>query len=115
MKERVFLLLPLLMLGFLLLFDSGPLAAEEMFEEVSTEDMLYVRGLVSKVDTAQMQISVRPAKGKRISITIDPDTQLEGVSQIDEFEKEQQVKVWYSIDNNINRAIKIKKLMELGC
>ena len=115
MKERVFLVLPALLLGFLLLFESSPLAAEAMFEEMSTEDMLYVRGLVSKVDTAKMQISVKPAKGKRIRITIDPDTQLDGVSQIDEFEKEQQVKVWYSIDNDINRAIKIKKMMELGC
>ena len=70
MKERVFLLLPLLALMFLLLFESGPLAAEEMFEEVSTEDMLYVRGLVSKVDLAQMQISVRPAKGIPFSIII---------------------------------------------
>ena len=115
MKERVFLLLPMLLLGSLLLFESRPLAAQEMFEEMSTEDMLYVRGLVSKVDLAKMQISVKPAKGERVRITIDPDTQLDGVSQIDEFEKEQQVKVWYSIDNDTNRAIRIKKMMELGC
>ena len=34
---------------------------------------------------------------------------------IDEFKKEQQVKVWYSLDEESNRAIKIIKMMELGC
>ena len=92
-----------------------PVIAEEMFEEVSTEDYLYVRGLVSKVYPDKMQISVRPPKGKLVRIVIDPDTILDGVSQIDDFEKEQQVKIWYLLDNNNNRAIKIKKLMDLGC
>lgn len=115
MKQRVPLLAFLLLLGALFLFGAASSAAEAMYEEVSTEDMLYLRGLISKVDIDKMQISVRPPKGKRIRITIDPDTLLEGVSQIDEFEKEQQVKVWYSIDNDTNRAVKIKKMMELGC
>ena len=92
-----------------------PILANENLEEVSTEDALYVRGLVSKVYLDKMQISVRPPKGKSLRVTIDPDTILEGVSQIDEFEKEQQVKIWYSPDEGNNRAIKIIKMMELGC
>lgn len=115
MNERIYRLLPALVVVFLLIAGAGPIKANEQSEEVSSKDMLYVRGLVSKVYTDQMQISVKPAKGDRIRITIDPDTQLEGVSQIDEFAKEQQVKVWYSIDNGTNRAIRIKKMMELGC
>jgi hypothetical protein len=91
------------------------LRAAETLEEVSTEDTLYIRGLVSKVYLDKMQISVRPPKGKSIRITIDPDTILEGVSLIDEFKKEQQVKVWYSLDEDSNRAIKIVKMMDLGC
>ena len=91
------------------------LRAGETLEEVSTEDTLYVRGLVSKVYLDKMQISVRPPKGKSIRITIDPDTILEGVSLIDEFKKEQQVKVWYSLVEESKRAIKIIKMMELGC
>lgn len=115
MKQRAPLLALFLLVGALFIFGVKPITAEEMYEEVSTENMLYVRGLISKVDTDKMQISVRPPKGKRIRITIDPDTLLEGVSQIDEFEKEQQVKVWYSLETDTNRAIKIKKMMELGC
>ena len=115
MKLRPLLSALLLLMGTTFLFGATPLTAEEMYEEMSTENMLYVRGLISRVDTDNMRISVRPPKGKRIRITIDPDTLLEGVSQIDEFKKEQQVKVWYSIENDINRAVKIKKMMELGC
>ena len=89
--------------------------ANEQFAETSTEDTLYIRGLVSKVYLEKMQIAVRPVKGKRIRITIDPDTVLEGVSQIDELKKEQQVKVWYSVETESKRAIKIKKMMDLGC
>ena len=114
MRVRAYLL-PALLLAGLILSAGPPAGAEQMFEEMSTQDLLYVRGLVSRVDTDRMQISVRPAKGKRIRITIDPDTLLEGVTQIDEFEKEQQVKVWYSIENETNRAKKIIKMMELGC
>ena len=90
-------------------------AAEALFEEVSTEDLLYVRGLISRVYPEKMQISVRPPKSKLVRISIDADTILEGVSQIGDFEKEQQVKIWYSPENEKNRAIKIKKMMDLGC
>ena len=104
-----------LLMSLLIVFWAAPLWAGDNLEEVSTENTLYVRGLVSKVYLEKMQISVRPPKGKSIRISIDPDTTLEGVSMIDEFEKEQQVKVWYSLDEDKNRAIKIIKMMELGC
>ena len=115
MKIRSTAIKLVLLVSFCFWFRATPVLAEEFFDEVSTEEMLYVRGLVSKVYLDKVQISVRPPKNKLIRITIDPDTILEGVSQIDEFEKEQQVKVWYSVDDGDNRAIKIKKMMELGC
>ena len=89
--------------------------AAEMFEEMSTPDMIYVRGLISKVSIEKMQISVRPPKEKRVVITIDPDTAFEGVDSIGKLEKRQQVKVWYKPDGEKNRAVKIKKMMDLGC
>ena len=115
MNARRSTLILALLMSFVLGFGLMPLWASDDLEEVSTEDTLYVRGLVSKVYLDKMQISVRPPKGKSIRITIDPDTVLEGVSLIDEFKKEQQVKVWYSRDEDSNRAIKIIKMMELGC
>lgn len=104
-----------LLAGLLALFALQTAGAAEMFEEISTEDMQYVRGLVSGVKLDKMQVAIRPPKGKTLRITITPDTVLEGVSQIDEFEKEQQVKVWYRVEDGENNAIKIIKLMELGC
>lgn len=105
----------MLLISLIIQLNALPVVAEVMLEEVSTEDYIYVRGLISKVYPGKMQISVRPTKGKLVRIVIDSDTILDGVSQIDDFEKEQQVKIWYSPDNHNNRAIKIKKMMDLGC
>lgn len=89
--------------------------AAESFEEISTPDMLYVRGLIGSVSLEKMQISVRPPKDKRIVITVVPDTILEGFKGLDQLAKKQQVKVWYESAGTEHRAVKIKKLMELGC
>lgn len=100
----------------LIVLSAAPLAAGDSFEEMSTEGRLFVRGLISGVHPDRMQISVRPAKGELVRVSIDADTVLEGVSRIDELKKEQQVKVWYAPDkDNNNRALKIEKMMELGC
>jgi hypothetical protein len=113
-KMATFLNLTLLAV-LLALFALQTAGAAEMFEEISTEDMQFARGLVSSVKLDKMQIAVRPPKGKTLRINITPDTVMDGVSQIDEFEKEQQVKVWYRVEDGDNNAIKIIKLMELGC
>ena len=109
------------LLGLLLILSISPIFphpsgyASDFFEETSSDEMVYIRGIISKVSLEEMQIAVRPLKGKRVVITIDPDTILEGISQIDELDKKQQVKVWYSIEEENNKAIKIKKMMDLGC
>ncbi len=106
-----------LIFPILLLICMWPISASTatVYEEQSTEDMSYVRGIVSRVYPDKMQISVKPAKGKRVRITIDLQTILEGVSHPDEFEKGQQLKVWYHEEGDVLRAVKIEKMMELGC
>lgn len=111
--RTIFLLFSLASL--LLSFNTALFAAGDSFEEISTEGRLFVRGLISNVYPEKMQISIRPPKGRLVRVSIDSDTVLEGVSRIDELEKEQQVKVWYAPDPDSNRAIKIVKMMELGC
>lgn len=115
MKKMAALLNLTLLAGLIALFVPQTAETVEVFEENSTSDMQYVRGLVSSVKLDKMQISIRPPKGKILRIDITPDTILEGVSQIDEFEKEQQVKAWYKVQDGDNNAIKVIKLMELGC
>ncbi|MCG6929647.1 MAG: hypothetical protein LJE64_03750 [Desulfofustis sp.] len=105
----------LLLATLLIIFSTVPVTADEFPEDQSNPDMIYLRGLVSKVSTDDMQISVKPPTGKSVRISIDPDTILEGVDNFGGFEKEQQVKVWYKEENGLNRALKIIKMMELGC
>jgi hypothetical protein len=105
----------LLLAALLIIFSTVPVTADEFPEDQSNPDMIYLRGLVSKVSTDDMQISVKPPTGKSVRISIDPDTILEGVDNFGGFEKEQQVKVWYKEENGLNRALKIIKMMELGC
>lgn len=108
-------------LGFALFITVCPLFTlpsghtNDLWEEVSTDTTVYVRGLISSVDNEKMQIAVRPLKGKRVVISIGPDTLLEGISRLDDLEKKQQVKVWYSAEVYGNKALKIKKMMDLGC
>lgn len=102
-----------LLAGFGLQIPHG--VAAEAFEEMSTPDMLYVSGLVSAVSIEKMQVSVRPPKEKRVVITIDSDTLFDGVDGIGGLEKRQQVKVWYKPVDGEHRAVKIKKMMDLGC
>ncbi len=106
---------PVLLAMFVICLSWLQAAADESFDEVSTEEMRYVRGLISKVYPNRMEISIRPPKGGVVRIALDPDTILKGASRIDELKKEQQVKVWYSTGDGSNRAIRIEKMMELGC
>ena len=106
---------PVLLAMFIICLSSLQAAADESFDEVSTEEMRYVRSLISKVYPDRMEISIRPPKGGVVRIALDPDTILKGLSRIDDLEKEQQVKVWYSTEDGNNRAIRIEKMMELGC
>lgn len=115
MKKHCIAIKLILPIVFLLHVSVLPIVAKEAFKEESTKNMLYIRGLVSRVYPEKMEISVKPPKGRRVIITINPDTIMEGVFQIDEFEIEQQVKVWYSTNQGENQAIKVIKMMELGC
>lgn len=115
MKKAGTVLGLLFLLGLSPIFPHPQGRTNDLFEEASTDQMIFLRGIISKVSTEKMQIAVRPLKGKRVVITIVPETLLEGVSMIDELEKKQQVKVWYSLEENENKAIKIKKMMDLGC
>ncbi len=83
--------------------------------QTSENNELYVRGEISRFYSDEMRLSIRPANGKLIRVDIVPDTILEGVSRVDELEPEQQVEVWYIPEDDINKAVRIKKMMRLGC
>ncbi len=82
---------------------------------MSTNDALYVRGLISFVSVPEMRIGIRPVKGERVDVSIGPDTELEGFGALDELARRQQVEVWYLVDGDEKRALRIVQMMELGC
>lgn len=115
MKQLAKIIGLMCILGQLIIMQGSLSFAEEVFEETSTENLHFVRGIVSSVSFQKMQLAVRPLKGKRIVIDIELDTQVEGVLKIEDLRKEQQVKVWYTPAEQQNKAIRIEKMMELGC
>jgi len=93
----------------------GVAADSSYDEERSTNEYLYARGLLSSVSIENGTISVRPAKGNRIKLKIEPTTIFEGFQSLEELERKQQVKVWYEPFGETMRALKVEKMMELGC
>lgn len=89
--------------------------ANNYFEEISTDEIVFIKGIIGKVSMNTMQFTVRPLNGKRVLITIGSQTLLEGLYTIEELDRGQQAKIWYSIKKDGNKALKIKKMMDLGC
>jgi hypothetical protein len=82
---------------------------------MSTDNALYVRGLISFVSVPEMRIGIRPLKGERVAVSIGPDTVLEGFGALDELARRQQVEVWYIVVGDEKQAVRIVQMMELGC
>ncbi len=104
-----------LLLPFLLLFGTGLLYGAELEEEVSTNDYLFVQGIVSSVSPEKQTITVKQRKGPKISFSIDKDTVFEGFYKLTELKQRQKIKVWYQPKEQENKALKILKPLDLGC
>jgi len=50
-----------------------------------------------------------------VSVAIDVNTALVGYSSLQEIEKDQGVKIWYSVEADKKIAIKIERKIEVGC
>lgn len=104
-----------LTLLFCCLFLASPLHATEFKEEVSTQDYLFAKGIIRSVSTDDSTITFKQKKGPNISVSIDETTTFEGFYKLEELKPRQQIKVWYTPDNQKNRALKIQKPLDLGC
>lgn len=87
----------------------------EESQQTPADNEIYVRGEISRFYSDQMRLSIRPPDGKLIRVDILPETILEGVSRVDQLEPEHQVEVWYVSDDDGNKAVRIKKMMRVGC
>jgi len=103
-----------ILLGFCLLLAS-PLAARQYEEEVSSQEYLFVKGMILTVSPEARSIKIQQKKGGTITLFINPETEFEGVSKYEELQVRQVIKVWYNPEQSGGTALKIVKLPDLGC
>ncbi|NOQ45107.1 MAG: hypothetical protein GQ559_00260 [Desulfobulbaceae bacterium] len=103
------------LIGCLLLFWAPFVAAQAGSTEISVDDALFVQGSVKRVVLETDIITVKSSKGERIKIHVDWQTGFVGMSSLEELEKGQRVKVWYTVAGDENKAVKVERLPDLGC
>jgi len=103
-----------LLLGLWLL-PADRLAAMQYNEDVSSQDYLFVKGMVRSVSSKNQAITLEQKKGPDIVVTVNPETELVGVGKYEELQVRQVIKVWYRPGQGGNSALKIIKLPDLGC
>ncbi len=81
----------------------------------STQSVLAVQGKVKNFDQESQVLRLKTSKGNEMSVAIDVNTALVGYSSLQEIEKDQGVKIWYSLQADKKIAIKIERKIEVGC
>ena len=95
---------------------STPLSAAGLYEEdVSSQDYLFVKGMIHTISSEARSITIQQKKGPKIKLRISPDTEFEGVKKYEELQVRQVIKVWYRPEPGGNTALKIVKTPDLGC
>ncbi len=103
-----------MLFGFWLL-PAAPSAAMQYNEDVSSQDYLFVKGMVRSVSPETHSITIEQKKGLAIVVTVRPETELVGVGKYEELQARQVIKVWYRPEQGGNSGLKIIKLPDLGC
>lgn len=104
----------LLFLGFLLML-SGPLPAAQFDEDVSSQDSLYISGMINTVSPENRSITIKQKKGPRVTVGVNSETEFSGVKKFEDLKTSQMIKLWYRPEQGGNTALKIVKLPDLGC
>lgn len=100
---------------FCILSLAAPVQAAQFEEEVSTDEFLFVKGMIQSISLDEQKLTLKQKNGEKISFTIGEDALFEGFYKLDELQPRQKIKVWYQPKGQENRALKILKQLELGC
>ena len=103
----------LLLLCWILL--SAPVQGTQFEEEVSTQEYLFVKGIIRSISTEDQTLTIKQNKGRNITVSIGQETIFEGFYKLTELQIRQKIKVWYRPEGPQNTALKILKPLELGC
>lgn len=85
------------------------LAGEEHFENTP------LIGVVKKVSLQKGFLVLKSPDGKRQQVVFDEQTALKGVLLVEEIKPKQRIKVWYVLEDDLVKALKIEVMPELGC
>ena len=97
------------------LFFASSLLAKQYEEGVSSQEYLFVKGMVRSVSLTDQSLTIQQKKGPNITVLITPETELEGFYKLEDLELRKTIKAWYRPEENGNRALKIEKPLETGC
>ncbi len=104
----------LTLMGCLLLF-SVPFAVAQNEADASLDGAVVVKGIVKHISAKKKRITLKPVQGERIKIFIDDQTAYVKMKSFDELQKDRPIRVWYTVDGDTKKAVKIEKLPNGSC
>lgn len=72
-------------------------------------------GVVKSLSLTDQTMVMKTDQSKRQLIVLTDQTTFKGVMVAEEIKAKQKVKVWYVIEDNLFKALKIEVMPELGC
>lgn len=119
MKQYRMLIQSVLIVVFGYIFLLAPnniLAQEELEGRSVDQEFLLVEGKARAISLETNTLTVKPNKGKKMEFILDSATTFKGdVSSLKDIEKNNRLKVWYILDGDKKKALKIEKIPDLGC
>ena len=101
--------------GCLLIFFTSFVSAENINSAMSINEILLIQGVVRRVAPEKNMLLVKVTQGEKIKIRVSQQTGFVDIVSLEELERGQRVKVWYTIIGEENMAVKVERLPELGC
>ena len=77
--------------------------------------VLEIEGRVLAIDIERSVLTIRDQDRQRHNIHSGMDTIFVGFNSLNELGKKQEVKLWYQVDADGLKAIKIEKKLDVGC
>jgi len=90
-------------------------AGEENNNMSLNQDVIVVQGKVRTFNEETQTLALKTTKGEKLDILFDWNTALIGYSSLAEIKKGHGVKVWYTVGEKKNTAVKIEKKLDVGC
>ncbi len=81
----------------------------------SSTELLMIEGQVKLFNPEKLSVVVKLKNGDKVKVWLDWNTTLVGYDSPDQIERKQKVKVWYSEQGGMLKAMKFEKKLMVGC